>query len=191
MDDFEAYKMYVSLKRHFSDDNYDYFKYNGKIRLSHDSYKKRNDRIFFQKLAKHDNLEKFLVSNFVIDNKLWVKDLAYSEQAENKYIEWNKRQQSLTYVLKNDLQKLDDNFNENFIIKDNQHPKLLKMFLGNQIQIETICLLLKITNAIKQWDIDLEYDPTWNIIKNKIVKYVPFINYDVQKVKKLCLDRFG
>jgi hypothetical protein len=65
------------------------------------------------------------------------------------------------------------------------------LFLGNQIQIETICLLLKITNAIKQWDIDLEYDPTWNIIKNKIVKYVPFINYDVQKVKKLCLDRFG
>lgn len=132
-----------------------------------------------------------MVSNFVIDNKLWVKDLAYSEQAENKYIEWNKRQQSLTYVLKNDLQKLDNNFNENFIIKDNQHPKLLKLFLGNQIQIETICLLLKITNAIKQWDIDLEYDPTWNIIKNKILKYVPFINYDVQKVKKLCLDRFG
>jgi hypothetical protein len=191
MDDFEAYKMYVSLKRHFSDDKYDYFKYNGKSRLTYDSYKKRPDKIFFQKLAKHDNLEKFLISNFVNDSKLWVKDLAYSEQAENKYIEWNKKQQSLTHVLKNDLQKLDDDFNDNFIVNNNQHPKLLKLFLGNKIQIETICLLLKLTEANKQWDDKLEYDPTWNMVKNKITKYTPFIKYDKSKFKQLCLDRFG
>lgn len=191
MDDFEAYKLYVSLKKHFSDIKYDYFKYNGKIKLSYDSYKKRNDKIFFQKLSKHENLKHFLVSNFVEDGTLWVKNLAYSEQAEQIYKNWNKKQQSLTYTLKNDLKLLDENFNNNFIINDNGHPILLKLYLGKKINIETICILLEITGAMRIWDVKLEYDPIWITEKNKIIKYTPFIKYDKDKTKKLVLDTFN
>ena len=31
---FESYKMYVAVKLHFTTDSYDYFKFNGKTRVS-------------------------------------------------------------------------------------------------------------------------------------------------------------
>ena len=42
---FEAYKSYLSLKRHFIDDKYDYHKYCGKSRATVQSfYKRKEDR---------------------------------------------------------------------------------------------------------------------------------------------------
>ena len=67
---FEAYKTYLALKRHFTSD-YNYFKYNGKIRASEESFLRRNDRFFFRKLSKKYNKEElvdFYVSNFIISN---------------------------------------------------------------------------------------------------------------------------
>ena len=46
---FDAYKTYLALKRHFTSD-YDYFKYNGKVRAGVESFLKRNDKFFFRKL---------------------------------------------------------------------------------------------------------------------------------------------
>ena len=50
MTPFEAYCEYVSLKNHFTQSGYDYFKYNGKTRLKPATFQKRKDRIFFEKL---------------------------------------------------------------------------------------------------------------------------------------------
>ena len=116
MTPFEAYCEYVSLKNHFTQSGYDYFKYNGKSNLKYESFVKRNDKIFFQKLAKHEDVINFLIANFSINNKLWIKNLAYSEESENIYKQWLKRQNSLSYIFKQDLSKLDDNFDNNFII---------------------------------------------------------------------------
>ena len=41
MTPFECYRDYVALKSHFSRENYDYFKYNKKSRLSVESFEKR------------------------------------------------------------------------------------------------------------------------------------------------------
>ena len=128
MTGYEAFSLYNSLKLHFTSKSYDYFKYNGKSNLKYDSFVKRNDKIFFQKLAKHEDVINFLIANFSINNKLWIKNLAYSEESENIYKQWLKRQNSLSYIFKQDLSKLDDNFDNNFIINDNTHPKLLKLY---------------------------------------------------------------
>jgi hypothetical protein len=190
MNDFEAYKLYVSLKNHFSNKSYDYFKYNGKNRLKVSSFEKRKDKVFFLKLAKHTDLLNFLVSNFSQNEKLWIRDLAYSEESEKVYKDWVKRKQSLSYLFKQELNKLDENFDKNFIIEDNEHPKLLKLFLGKEISLETFCLLLEFSGALKYWDKKLEYDPLWESVKLKVVKYTPFIDCDRDKLKKLCLDLF-
>lgn len=191
MNDFEAYKLYVSLKNHFSNKSYDYFKYNGKNKLKVSSFEKRNDKVFFLKLAKHSDLLNFLVSNFSQNEKLWIRDLAYSEEAENTYKDWIKRKQSLSYVFKQDLNKLDDDFNKNFTIEENEHPLLLRLFLGKEISIETICLLLEFSGAIKHWNKKLEYDPLWESVKLKLVKYAPFIECDKDRLKQICLDKFS
>ena len=190
MDEFEAYKLYVTLKNHFSKPSYNYFKYNGKSNLKYDSFVKRKDKIFFQKLAKNEDITNFLIANISINNKLWIKDLAYSEEAETVYKQLLKRQSSLSYIFKQELSKLDDNFDNNFIVEDNSHPKLLKFYLSKDITLETLCILLEMTGAMKQWNKKLQYDPIWDEIKLKVEKYTPFIKYDKDRIKKICLDYY-
>lgn len=191
MSAFDCYKEYIALKNHFTKPDYDYFKYNGKLKLNTDSFEKRNDKLFFQKLAKHPDVKNFLVANLSENEKHWIRDLAYSESAEKTYKDWLKRQQSLTYIFKQELGKLDSDFNLNFKIKDNEHPLLLKLFLGKEISLETLCLLLEFSNAKPYWDSKMKYDLVYDVLKTKIEKYTPFIRCDKEKLKKIVLDFFS
>ena len=188
---FECYKEYLALKNHFSKPDYDYFKYNGKIRSNHESFEKRKDKLFFQKLAKHPDVHNFLVANLSENEKHWIRDLAYSEDAEKTYKAWLKRQQSLSYVFRQELSKLDDDFNNNFVCKANEHPLLLKKFFASEVSLETLCLLLEFTGAKKHWDSKMQYDLVYDSIKTKIEKYTPFIRTDKEKIRKIVLDHFS
>ena len=58
---YEIYIKYLALQKHFSTD-YDYFKFNGRVKASVDAYQKRNDMFAFEKLSKiisNDDLEDF------------------------------------------------------------------------------------------------------------------------------------
>lgn len=191
MNTFECYKEYLALKNHFSKPDYDYFKYNGKLRLRADSFDKRKDKIFFQKLAKHPDIHNFLLANFVADEKVWIRDLAYGESYDKIYKDWLKRQQSLSYVFKQELSKLNDDFNSNFTIEDNGHPVLLRLYLAKEISLETLCLLLEFSGAKKYWDKKMQYDIVYDMLKTKIEKYSPFIQCDKEKLKKITLDFFS
>ena len=119
MTDYDAYKMYCALKRHFQSNTYDYFKYNGKVRASYSTFEKRNDKYFFAKLAKHKDVIGFLVANFYYGD-VWVGDLVNEQTAENQYKEWLKRKQSLSYIFKNDVERIDSLIDEMKVI-DSQH----------------------------------------------------------------------
>jgi len=190
MSAFECYKEYLALKNHFSKPDYDYFKYNGKVKSNSVSFEKRADKFFFQKLAKHPDVHNFLVANFSVDEKMWIRNLAYNESAEKTYKSWLKRQQSLTYVFKQELDKLDKDFNSNFVCKNNEHPLLLRKFLGNEVSLETLCLLLELTGAKTHWNSKMQYDFVYETVKTKIEKYTPFIKVDKEKLKNIVLDYF-
>jgi hypothetical protein len=149
------------------------------------------DKLFFEKLAKHPDVHNFLIANLSDNEKNWIRDLAYSEDAEKTYKSWLKRTQSLSYVFKQELGKLDSDFNSNFLVKSNGHPLLLKLFLAKEISLETLCLLLDFTGAKKYWDSKMQYDLVYDMIKIKIEKYTPFIKCDKEKLKKIALDYFS
>jgi len=186
----ECYQEYLALKNHFSKPSYDYFKYNGKVRVNAKTFDARKDKLFFQKLAKHPDVHSFLVANLSENEKTWIKELAYSEVAEKIYKDWTKRQQSLSYMFKQDLTKLDPVLKNNFICKEGEHPILLKLYLGKEISLETLCLLLEFSGVKQKWDSKMEYDLVWESLKTKIEKYTPFIKYDKVKIIKIALDYF-
>jgi hypothetical protein len=186
----ECYQQYLAIKQHFSKPNYDYFKYNGKVRVNAATFDARKDKLFFQKLAKHPDVTNFLVANLSENDKAWIKELAYSESAEKTYKAWVKRQQSLTYIFQNDLEKLDRVLKNNFTCKSGEHPLLLKKFLGKEISLETLCILLEFSGAKAMWDTKMEYDLVWESFKTKIEKYLPFIKYEKDKLVKIALDYF-
>jgi hypothetical protein len=189
---FETYQHYLSLKNHFTNPKYDFFKYGAKTRASVASFNKRKDRYWFEKTSrKYSDKEvvDFLVSNFIsADNpqNLWIGEIINS--GERTYQEWMRRQQSLTYLFKeqsNELlleTKLEDALN-----CSRGHPPILKKFLSGQLSLETLTIYEKIFHFSKDFDKKL-LDPVWETVSLKIKKYTPFINIDVFSYKKILRE---
>ena len=127
MSAFECYKEYVALKNHFTKLSYNYHKYNGKSKLSFESFDTRKDKLYFMKVAKHSNPRNYILSNLVENPKIWIKEIAFSLSAEEVYTNWSKRQQSLMYLFKEELSKLKDDFDSNIKSEDQTHPYVIKL----------------------------------------------------------------
>lgn len=192
MTPYEAFKEYIALRSHFTSKSYDYFRYNGKIKsASANSFDARKDKLFFMKLAKHNDPKGFLVSNFVENDRAWIGSLAYNEQAQSTYKNWLKRVQSLTYNFTSDLSKLKEDFDSNFKIEEDSHPYVMKLYLRKDITLETLTILVDVVRCFSYWNKNMEFDPVWQDIALKIRKYRPFLQYDKDKIKEIILDKFG
>lgn len=186
---FEAYQTYLALKQHFTRDGYDYFRYSGKVNARLSSFESRKDKYFFYKLAKHKDLEHFLLANFIDKDVSWVRDLLGTE-AEQIYNEWLRRQQSLSYIFKNDLDKMSDDLNENLKVYDGQHPPLLNLYMTQDICLESLIIMNDILHFFKLWNAKIEEDIIWPDIYRKCTKYKPFLRYDHTQFKKMLRERF-
>jgi len=189
---FETYQHYLSLKNHFTNPKYDFFKYGAKTRASLTSFNKRKDKYWFEKTSrKYSDKEvvDFLVSNFSsADNpqNLWIGEIINS--GERNYAEWMKRQQSLTYLFKEQSNELlSENELESLFDCSKGHPKILKKYLSGSLSLETLTILEKIFHFSKDFDKKLD-DPVWETVSLKLKKYCPFINIDVFQYKKLLRD---
>ena len=183
---------YLSMKSHFTNRKYDFFKYGGKSRATMSSFNKRKDKYWFEKTSRKYSDEEvlnFLLSNFVTtDNpqNLWIGEIINS--GERNYSEWMKRQQSLTYLFKEQSIELlsKKNLNEVFDCSKG-HPLLLKKYLGGEISLETLTILEKVFSFVKNFDKKLD-DPVWESVSLKIKKYIPFININVFHYKKILKE---
>jgi len=190
MDAFEAYKIYIALKSHFSSKTYDYFKYNGRTRASKTTFEKRADKYFFHKLSKRKDIVDFLVSNFVYNGDNWVGDLVQNSESEKCYRKLLKVRESLSYIVDNELDKLDTDFDNNFKVIDGQHPKALKLYLQNEISIETLIILDELVGCFKVWNRRIQETVLWPQIYLKCKKYRQFFEYDKNKMRQIVLDKF-
>jgi len=127
----------------------------------------------------------------VVNENAWVRDITNNDNAKKVYEDWRKKVQSLSYTVQNDLSKLDDDFDENFKVIDNQHPKLLKLFLGKDITLETLVVLTDLVGCLSMWNKKLADDPVWQSLSLKIRKYLPFLPYDKERIRKILLDKFS
>lgn len=182
MSAYEAYKEYVALKSHFNKNDYDYIKYGGKIGISPASFEKRKDKVFFEKLSKIDDYHNFLIANLSRNPKLWIRELAYSESAKTNFQDWKKRNQAITYLFKSEFKQIVDE------PSGHQHPAAMRLYLGGQISLETLCIFAEMTKAVTTWDSKLQYDPVWEDLRLRIVKYTPFVKFDKSKIKQIMLD---
>ena len=148
---YEVYQKYLSLKQHFNKKDYDYFKFQGRVRANESSFEKRKDKHHFirlSKIYKDEELTKFFVSNFVVTKDLWVGNATSAEGRQN-YIAWKAKIQSLPYVFENEIEAMFDeneNFNDIFNVEDGQHPPIVRHVFGNEVSLETFVVLDSILN---------------------------------------------
>ena len=189
---FETYQSYLSMKSHFTNRKYDFFRYGGKSRATMASFNKRKDKYWIEKTSRKysdGEIVDFLLANFVTtDNpkNLWIGEIINS--GERTYADWTRRQQSISYLFKEESNKLlEENKLEDLFVCKKGHPIILKRFLGGDISLETFVIYDIIFSFSEKFDEKL-FDPVWETVSLKIRKYKPFLNINVFNFKKILRE---
>jgi len=190
---FDTYKEYLAYKNHFTKERYDYQRYGGKSRAKIDSFYKRKDRYFFEKMSrkyKDPEIKNFFLANFVnTDNPqgLWIGHIMRS--GETVYKEWQKRNESLFYQFKQKSEELMDRYTyDEFFDASSGHPPILKEHLAGNISAEEMCVYEKLFGYCKDYDRQLK-DPVWKVVGMKIRKYIPFLNIDKDQYRQYLMSK--
>ena len=188
----DAYRCYLAMKNHFTKEKYDYIKYRGKVKATNEAFYKRKDRFWFEKFARQKNdkeIEEFFVANFTScsdPESLWIGEMI--KDGESRYQDWQKKVQSLSYVFKEDSEKLfADNKVDDVFDCSKGHPIILKKFMGGKISLESMVIYDIIFGYGKDFDKKLK-DPVWETVSRRVKKYTPFLNIDVFRYKKILKE---
>jgi hypothetical protein len=192
LDPLNCYKTYLALKNHFTNKTYNYFTYNGKVKANIQSFYKRKDRFYFEKMSRQKTDEEiinFFVSNFAScddPQSLWIGEII--KEGEENYKNWMRKTQSLSYIFRDEISIFNSkNFDEMFKIENGKHPKILKEYLNKKLSLETMIILNNILNYKKHFDNKLK-DPVWEFTSMRIEKYSPFLHIDVSKFKAILKE---
>lgn len=186
---FRVYVDYLALKKHFTTKGYDYHKYRGKVKASFETFQSRNDVFFFYKVSKKAEPHRLLLANMVSNPKAWIREIA-EDSGEKRYLEWEKKIQSLTYTFKNDLNKLNEDYKSNFVVNNGQHPTLMSLYLQKKISLETLAILTHISKTLDYWEKEVVDKFVAGDIITLLRKYYPFLHVDQKKFSQIVKERF-
>lgn len=176
MTPYQAYCLYSAIKRHFSGDSYDFFKYDGKTRLKESSFDKRVDKPLFKKLSTHPDPKLFLVANFAHDPKTWIGPLIRDSSHQKIYLEWKSEISSIS------------SWNPDILIDilwgdrgqhtvSGEYPKLFNRFVSGDISIIRLIILNKLLDFLKHWDHNFD-DPFYEAMIYPVRRASSFIDLD-------------
>ena len=187
MEAIDTYLMYCALKAHFGKTDYDFVTYHGKTRIKRDSFYKRKDRGFFVKISRkyktEENVKNYFVSNFIKDSKGYVSNFS-----DENYEEWKDKRANFYNQFTLEIGPFVKNFNPIFFIKDDEHPILLKEYLGKRVSLETLIILDELVEFSKTWNKKLSEDYIWQDIKKLMNNYKRFLTLDKNKYKIQLLN---
>lgn len=188
---YEAYEQYVALKLHFSAWDYDWFHFAGRTNVSPQTFKKRKDAYWFDRLSSlHSPFQRIIANCAVKDhNAIWIRDIV---TVPDTYLDWQARQDTLSRVFKHEIESLKKIFAENFLYTHGMHPYLVREYLGGRISLETLVIISDLTDCVSYWGSRVEDDPLFEMVIMRIMKYSPFLEYDQEIFEKILgenLDR--
>ena len=188
------------MKQHFSNPNYDFFQYDGKVNAKEETYQQRNDFWFFETLARKytkEEIQELLLASFVLSeesSKVWIGDIKAT--GRDKWMVWKKLQQSFAYTFEQDISSISQHleatghtFNNLFETLGGHHPTLLKLFLKRRLNLETLIVLDIVLGYTKSWDKAMT-DPLWESVSFKIKKYKPFLSVNKNKYLEVLKEKF-
>lgn len=184
MSGYDAAKYYNAIKLHFNNEKYNAitYRYNTKI-----SFVPENQFYSFQRLYKtyKDELINFYVANFYENPKASVFDLCSSE-ADEIYKKWKKRNESLTYVFKEEVNNLlnESSLNDLLLVKKT-YPVLMVKTMQEEVSIDTLLLMDSVLQFFKDWNNKIKEDVVWKSFKMKSDKYRCFMNIDLEKYREI------
>ena len=193
MDGFKAYRYYLAIKLHFTTDRFNVFENRGNVRGTREAFNARNDRYIFEKLAvkrpDDKDIIQFFTANFAYGND---QAIYAGQEAEENYLLWQKRKQSMTKIFVDDLATLITHIELNklkptaiFQFTENEYPVALKLFVGGKIAIETLNIIDDMTGMLDDWVNHPSVRYIWEDEMRRIKKLTGFVKYDKIKIGKI------
>lgn len=190
----EVYQLYLAIKLHYNTDNYDFFKYKGKMNAGLGSFESRRDMSFFYRLSSkynRKNMVDLFSRAFFQNKKIWIGEI---EDQENEMFEKQSWESSPEYKLLQDLKYLEDQnkydeFALVFISMEHQNPLILTELYNRKIYIESFLYIAEHLNLYSYLDKKLNDKVVWPDLKNKLLKYRPFVKINNEELKK-TFDKF-
>lgn len=184
---FEVYRYYLALRLHFTTDQYDVVKQSGRVKASKQAFFKRKDLLAIRRVAEtysDEEVVNFLVANFVSGDR-WGG--VFDVEAKSRYTQWKKRLESISYTFDQELDKLisaAESYTISILecLTTGHHPLVLKMYLRQDLSIETLVILNNITKFVDTLDVSLKDDIIWPDVSRIVKKYTPFLSYNKDKV---------
>jgi len=126
----------------------------------------------------------------LIDPRMWAGDAIKYHEIEHYHIGRMKRVESLGYQLKQELPMFVGMSFDGLFHRGMNHPKILKMYLGRQVSLETLSTLVYLVDCADYWkesdDILLQE------MALKAYKYWPFLAIqDDTKLRNMVLEHFS
>ncbi len=186
MEPYDAYKLYLAMKLHFTSAKYNIVEQKGRVTTTREAFASRKDNFIFAGLSRKYNEKQFvnlLLANFITGDQ---NGGLYERQLQQeRYVEWTARQEKLTYLFSQDIQNLYSKSATPLISINGQHPIAVKMYLGKKISLETLVILDKLQGCAIMNDTELKNDIIWNDLKSLIKKYRPFLKVNREKFKQV------
>lgn len=183
MKGFDLFKVYLGVKLHFSSDSYDFFKFNGKTNTSFESYLKRRDKYWFERLSRSfkDNPTDLFVALSVYNPNQWIGEMMEGDWSST-YAQWQRKVQNFSHEFSEEMGMLSrwlhDNhrgFDALFKSPNGEHPPIVQMLVRGEISPESFVALNEILNFVPRIDRELAGDPLWSGISKRCRKYTPFL----------------
>jgi hypothetical protein len=119
----------------------------------------------------------------------WIRDIVEA-QGQEVYLQWKKKIESLGYIFKSDLKLLKDDYKENFISHNGQHPYIMTLLLQKKITLETFTILSDLANIFSYWEEKVVDKFVACDIITKSRKYKPFLDFDPKRFSDTVKDHF-
>jgi len=174
------------VKLHFST-VYDAFKYDFRAPKGV-KYSNRKDKLYFNKLARSKYPKELVIANLSIRPNLWVGKL-FEQKAQDQCWKWMKYQQSQTYTFKEEINQLEPTA-FTYFVSSSEHPEALKMFLRGRMSLDTLAIANDFFRMTTRWDQGGLNDPVWIEVRQQIVKYRPFIEYNRESILGVLKEKF-
>lgn len=187
MKPFEVYRLYLALKLHFTTPGYDITKTKGAVKANYESFLRRKDLTSIRKLArdyKRSEVIELLVSNFIIDECANIFD----SQFTTNYKKWLTTQQRMLYNFSTDLDNILFRMEKDGVksaIFEGGHPLIFRMYMGQDVKLETLVMLEKLRPYVSQYSSDFVLEDTCLLIS----KYKPFVRFDKDSINSQYTEK--
>jgi hypothetical protein len=192
MEAFDVYRLYMSLKLHFTKENYDITKQKSMVSCKRETFLKRKDILLFRKMAKRMQREEMI--DYFVANFIEGHNGLFEAGSDEIYRDWKSRQERLSYQFKQDLSTLfleaEKQDKDPLISSDAQHPIVMKLYLGKKITLETVIILDKLFDFVYSNN-TLADDFVWKDFAHLVKKYRIFLRIDREKYNQLWIKEKG